>query len=133
MRTDPQAAEVRGIVERVFSKYLEREAEWGETGAGFSARWGNAAARTFPRLHEPPPCTPRLYQPAEHDAGQARPSIDETILIDRGHYVARSYRIAGYLAMWLVGVGILQFYDDRGGMLATINLFESLHPQCVAA
>ena len=29
--------------------------------------------------------------------------LDETILIDEGRLVARSYRTEGYLAMWLVG------------------------------
>ena len=48
--------------------------------------------------------------------------------------MARSYRIEGYLAMWgSVAVGILQFYDDCGRMLATINLFEALRPQRLAA
>ncbi len=76
---------------------------------------------------------PRLFQPPEEDFGQNSPEVDETILIDQGRYVARSYRIEGYLAMWLVSVGILQFYDDCGRMLATINLFESLRPQQAAA
>ena len=57
----------------------------------------------------------------------------ETILIDEGRYVARSYRIDGFLAMWLVPVGIVQFYDIHGGMLLTINLFKSLRPQRMAA
>ena len=52
------------------------------------------------------------------------PEIDETILIDQGRYVARSYRTQGYMAMWLVPVGIVQFYDDLGTMLTTVNLFE---------
>ena len=34
---------------------------------------------------------------------------------------------------WLVAVGILQFYDDDGQMLTTINLFESMRPQRIAA
>ncbi len=62
-----------------------------------------------------------------------QPEIDETILIDQGRYVARSYRTEGYLAMWLVPVGIVQFYDDLGRMLATVNLHESLRPQRMAA
>ena len=60
-------------------------------------------------------------------------AIDETILIDRRRYVARSYRTENYLAMWLLEVGILQFYDGEGKMLATINLFESFQPQRMAA
>ena len=82
----------------------------------------------FSTLYEP-----RLAQPAEEDCGLDPPPIAETILIDQGRYVARSYRIDGYLAMWLVAVGIVQFYDDRGRMLTTINLFESLRPEKMAA
>ena len=59
--------------------------------------------------------------------------ISETILIDRGRYTARSYRTEGYMAMWLLNVGIVQFYNEDGEMLATVNLFETLEPQRVAA
>ncbi len=60
-------------------------------------------------------------------------ALKETILIDDGRYVARSYRAGGYLAMWLVGVGIVQFYDADGNMLRTINLLRELEPQRMAA
>ena len=69
------------------------------------------------------------FEPGEADF----PELDETIMIDQGRYVARSYRVEGYLAMWLVAVGIVQFYDDGGQMLATINLFELLRPKRMAA
>jgi hypothetical protein len=59
--------------------------------------------------------------------------VDETILIDDGHYVAGSYRADGYMAMWMVAVGILQFYDAEGEMLRTVNLFEEMEPQRMAA
>jgi hypothetical protein len=49
--------------------------------------------------------------------------LDEQILVDEGH-VARSYKVGGYLAMWLVEVGVLQFYDAEGNMIKTINLLE---------
>ncbi len=88
----------------------------------------NSQTGAFPRLFEP-----RCEERAGEDPIEDRLEIDETILIDQGRYVARSYRIEGYLAMWLTNVGILQFYDDRGRMLATINLFESLRPQRMAA
>ena len=42
--------------------------------------------------------------------------------------MARSYRLRGYMAMWLVEVGIVQFYDAQGNMLETLNLFEELKP-----
>ena len=44
-----------------------------------------------------------------------------------------AYCVAGIMAMWLVAVGIVQFYDDGGRMLGTINLFESLRPKRMTA
>ena len=59
--------------------------------------------------------------------------LDETILLDDGRYVARSYQIDGLLAMWLIGVGIVQFYDAEGIMLRTVNLFIERDYQRMAA
>ena len=59
--------------------------------------------------------------------------IDETVLVDDGRYVARTYKVDGYMAMWLVEIGIVQFYDAEGNMLRTVNLFEELQPQRMAA
>jgi hypothetical protein len=59
--------------------------------------------------------------------------LDETILIDDGRYSARTYEINGYMAMWLLDIGIVQFYDADGNMLHTINLLEELEPQRMAA
>lgn len=144
MRTDPHADEVRGIVERVFSGYFQKRRaqesvscpSYGELPSGrlrFEERKSIAGMR----------CNdgglvgkfPRLYRPEEEDEeiDPVLPEIDENILIDRGQYVARSYRMEGYMAMWLVPVGLVQFYDDEGRMLATISLFESLRPQRMAA
>jgi len=55
--------------------------------------------------------------------------VDETIVIDGGKYAARSYRVDGYLAMWLLPVGIVQFYDADGNMLHTLNLLVEQEPQ----
>jgi len=135
MRTDPRADEVRKIVEEVFSGYFRGPREpyrgsrplnsWG-CGGRQAGRLHHAAV--FPRLYEPQFC-----DPADEDIDPAWREIDETILIDQGRYVERSYRTEGYMAMWLVEVGIVQFYDDLGQMLATINLFELLRPQRMAA
>jgi len=84
-------------------------------------------------LYEPGFCEPQDRDLAKENADPLLPAIDETILIDQGRYVARSYRTEGYMAMWLVDVGIVQFYDDLGQMLATVNLFELLRPQRMAA
>ena len=59
--------------------------------------------------------------------------LEETILINGGKYTARSYRVQGYMALWLVSVGIVQFYDAEGNMLATVNLFKELEPLKMAA
>jgi hypothetical protein len=59
--------------------------------------------------------------------------LSETILIDQGKCVARSYRLQDFLAMWLLETGILQFYDPTGNMLRTVNLGEKLVPQREAA
>ena len=62
-----------------------------------------------------------------------REEFSETILIEDGCYLARSYRQDGLLAMWLIQDGVLQFYDAEGNMLRTVNLFEELHPKKMAA
>lgn len=59
--------------------------------------------------------------------------LNEIILLDEGRYLARSYRVEGFMAMWLIEEGILQFYDAEGTMLRTVNLFEELEPQRKAA
>jgi hypothetical protein len=59
--------------------------------------------------------------------------IEETIQIDRGKQVARCYQVEGLMAMWLMSIGIVQFYDADGNMLATVNVLEEAVPQGVAA
>ena len=59
--------------------------------------------------------------------------LDERIMLDRGRYMARSYSIEGFMAMWLIDVGLLQFYTDEGAMLRTVNLLEELQGLRVAA
>ena len=118
------------IVKEAFACFLKENCA---SGLARSKRTAEPAARrtAFPRIYDPT---------GDYDAAVAEspvcardPDINETILIDGGRYVARSYRAAGYLAMWLVAVGIVQFYDSSGRMLGTINLFELLGPKRVAA
>jgi len=59
--------------------------------------------------------------------------LEEKILVDRGKYVARSYRVERLMAMWLIDIGIVQFYDAEGNMLATINLLAEAVPRRMAA
>ncbi len=78
----------------------------------------------------------RLVIQIFEELGAAMPTLfdlEETILIDDGRYTARSYRVEGYMAMWLLEVGIVQFYDAEGNMLATVNLLKELEPVKMAA
>lgn len=59
--------------------------------------------------------------------------LQEDILIEDQRLVARSYRLGDLFAMWLIEVGVLQFYDAAGNMLRTVNLFEESIPQRMAA
>jgi hypothetical protein len=62
-----------------------------------------------------------------------RADINETILVDGGKYAGRTYRCRGLMAMWMLDVGVLQFYDHDGNMLRTINLLEEQVPQRAVA
>jgi hypothetical protein len=141
MRTDPRASEVRTIVKGVFARFLqsgERSTQpviWSDD----RTEW-EAPSRPVNRFASEPKF-PRLYQPEVDTIEQASYAeetfetldIDETIVVDRGRYMARTYRTAGLMAMWLVPVGIVQFYDDAGQMLGTINLFRTLRPERMAS
>jgi hypothetical protein len=88
-----------------------------------------------------------MVEPKPHDVrkmviqifaelGAAMPTLfdlEETIMIDDGKYAARSYRVQDYMAMWLLEVGIVQFYDAEGNMLATVNIFKDVEPVKMAA
>jgi len=60
-------------------------------------------------------------------------SLEETIRVERGMSVARCYRAAGLMAMWLIPAGIVQFYDGEGRMLRTIRLWQERSPCYQAA
>ena len=59
--------------------------------------------------------------------------LEETIQIEKGRHIARTYRVEGLMAMWLIGIGIVQFYDADGNMLATMSLLEEAVPQQMVA
>ena len=59
--------------------------------------------------------------------------LNESILIDSGKYVARSYRFDGMLAMWLIEPGIVQFYDAHGNLLRTVSLKREIIERRAAA
>lgn len=59
--------------------------------------------------------------------------LNETIRIDGGKLVARTYRTDTLWAMWMIEIGLVQIYDEEGQMLRTINLFEEREPVRAAA
>ena len=59
--------------------------------------------------------------------------MTETLLVDEGRCAARSYVAGDLLAMWLLDVGILQFYDAQGNMLRTLSLLDDSEPHRKAA
>ncbi len=67
------------------------------------------------------------------EAVRCAEQVTETIFIERGRRLARSYRFQGLMAMWLVQEGIVQFYDADGNMLRTVNLLEHSTAQRAAA
>jgi hypothetical protein len=60
-------------------------------------------------------------------------NLGETLLIDDGRCAARSYCAGDLMAMWLVEVGVLQFYDGSGSMLRTFSLSGEKKPRRKAA
>ena len=58
--------------------------------------------------------------------------LQETISIDEGRIVARSYLLDELFAMWLIDVGIVQFYDSEGNMLRTVSLFDPIDARLAA-
>lgn len=48
--------------------------------------------------------------------------LEERVRIDEGRVVAYCYRAANLFAMWMVDIGLVQFYDDQGNMLETLEL-----------
>jgi len=68
------------------------------------------------------------------ELGARRPHLlRETILIDRGRYLGRSYRLGRLQAVWYVEAGLLRFFDAKRRILRTINLFEETVPHRMAA
>lgn len=59
--------------------------------------------------------------------------IKETIFLSEGKCLARSYRHGGWMAMWLVEDGIVQFYDSQGNMLRTVGLNDETGQSRMAA
>lgn len=78
----------------------------------------------------------RVVETAFEDLGagpEELEDLNETILIDGRKSLGRSYRVDGLMAMWLVEIGLIQFYDEAGRMLRTINLASEMEPLSWAA
>ena len=88
--------------------------------------------RIEPTPHEVRELVVQIFQHLDVDVDGPW-DIDETILINDGRYSARTYKTCGQMAMWLVDIGVLQFYDEAGNMLRTVNLLDELAPQRMAA
>ncbi|MGC3966011.1 MAG: hypothetical protein QM775_01160 [Pirellulales bacterium] len=56
-------------------------------------------------------------------------AVIETLLIRDGRYFGRSYRAAGILAMWMIDIGLVQFYSADGEMLGSLDLLEAAVPE----
>ena len=48
--------------------------------------------------------------------------LQEYVRVDERGAVAYCYRTHNLFAMWMVQVGLVQFYDDQGNMLQTLDL-----------
>jgi hypothetical protein len=59
--------------------------------------------------------------------------IRETMFIDRGLCIARSYRADSLKAVWQIDEGIVEFYDADGELVRTLNLLQRSVPQAMAA
>ena len=75
----------------------------------------------------------QTFQRYFHLTDEDLSELIETPMIDDGRCIARSYRVSTFLAMWLIDVGILQFYDEQGRMLRRANLFAEVEPRAAAA
>ena len=59
--------------------------------------------------------------------------LEEHIRIEEGKAVAYCYRLEHLFAMWMVPIGLVQFYDDQGHMLDTLDMMAPASPERRAA
>ncbi len=59
--------------------------------------------------------------------------IQETILVDSGNLMARTYLADDYQAVWLLDEGVLQFTNADGQLLRRVNLYEEMPAVRIAA
>lgn len=59
--------------------------------------------------------------------------VEERVRIEEGKAVAYCYRTENLFAMWMVPIGLVQFYDDQGNMLHTLDLMAPVNHERRAA
>lgn len=55
---------------------------------------------------------------SQHDVDD----LQETLLLRSGKLAARTYKAGSLMAMWMTDTGLVQFYDDQGEMLRTLQI-----------
>jgi hypothetical protein len=55
-----------------------------------------------------------------------RDTLEEVLLVRDGVYSGRSYRWGGWMANWMISVGVIAFYNQRGDLVRTIDLHEAV-------
>ena len=59
--------------------------------------------------------------------------IEETIRIGAGRCTCRCFAIDGFSAVWVLGEGVLEFFDERKRTVRRVNLFKKVRPARIAA
>ena len=59
--------------------------------------------------------------------------LRETILVDAGACMARTYTVGGYKAVWLLDEGVVRFTNEAGQLLRIVNLYEEMPAVRIAA
>jgi hypothetical protein len=59
--------------------------------------------------------------------------LRETILVDAGACMARTYAAGGYKAVWLLDEGTVRFTNEAGQLLRIVNLYEEMPAVRIAA
>jgi hypothetical protein len=67
------------------------------------------------------------------DSFRADLDLHERVKIERGRPVARCYHGGTLMAMWMVDIGLVQFYDQQGNMLQTWSLLPTATAERKAA
>mgnify|MGYP006299370001 CR=1 FL=1 len=53
--------------------------------------------------------------------------VEECVRVEDGRVLAYCYYMDHLFAMWMVDIGLVQFYDDGGAMLQTLDLSVPAH------